>query len=1422
MWNYLILLWNNYIQQGREKIGVQEDQRFRELFWQNVQTVWTEFKEFMEQADYDILSELCQAGRDAMTGRGWTAEDMGICEMALIALRFKHGMRATGAPMNREYKTNDEKQIDLYMRCILTNIFMKKIMGMQCLSGPGGQFAFNLVHGEIQSVLKQQVGNVECEWKDAGIGGDGTGRGEKDRDLWEVMKRWHENNRLTAGDGDWGVLGDGCRVQTGSKAKVRDGDTRQALKDTVQEEIKNVEQDLGKTVPEIITAVKTCTAGDKDCVKNLLKAKKAAADAKSNNKGTQSPSNVHTGKEHGQSNGPGASDTSGANSGPRPGAQPAPAKPAPPPVDNAAGNKPKSPAKPVAAKPAPSGAGGTQAIGTAAATATECQGDKLLEWRPPEKYVVLPYSDADWDRVKKVLQEFMEYLEQHDHDFDGLGANCDNKGWNDFGDGNLYKEQRVADMMRCRLMSGALWFANGDNVQQTNAQGGSTSMDETEEKLRCEVVQVFGHLLKNMYCKGRQTWYRGIEYAWETFQNMGDEKLGKGLPPGPVTDKRCTMCGYVGHKRNVEAVDLKIAYWLMKEGGILGEITQMEKKMPCEKYWQEYIEAGASPRDPMDKLLNETGKAKMQDIKKDIVKKATKVFDKAKEAVEKKITQLAAKEAAPKTEGSRADQTTTKEDTASLPSPGAAEVARIDDSAAEDAVPAAAPPAAPASAAPAAAGSGAVGQGPGPGQQPPPPTPPPRAPDHGTTGTASGIDSTSTGTGAGTGSTGNAGTGSTAAPSGTPQTEGKKSGTACVTNINEESTHSMYAGKHTVRLSISFTNTDPTSGCSGSGTPGSEPSVADHVVNGSQSTTTAENVSFIMLFFFFLPYFLCAANPKATIEEPAVQVTTEGTTDTITPSASDSRSEPGTTNLQDGETTAATGHTRATNQPNLGDTTMFGDFKTTSGTLCLLDSTDTEYSKGGCTSSSNSGTAQARNPSREASSSENKVTTDGTGKTTAPTEDFTGLLLNSPGIFTQGNPGGGYASSKPPYIDHKGNTEETSTVSPIPDVPDLTDTVLTATTPILFFLIFVTVALLGYSLWKYFAYLAKRRRTYRTIRDVPSPPLDEDILQHLQRGELPPPDYGYTMVTPPASTSGRARPPRVHKRTIIELHLEVLNECEETAWENVKDDYWQILVQEFAHDLEQHDDTNNNILGVSTSHDALATGHSTTLDAPTESDGIDPCPPTEHYPDPWSCIQYIQLDAEQNAHSNPEHGDATSYCTHWINWIDRNKHILRACTTQPWFHTLKLEWKQYYQQHSATANNGQRARGAPGNIPSADMTKLRLWREWVAQQHRQMSMYGPEEWFKHLLNNVEDQTVSDKGEVSVVQKDLEVENAMAAEDMLHVRDVPRSQSLHPQSYMKQLIAQLWMLLLASVIEECEIERSMQEKELYLDALLQQL
>ncbi|KJP86100.1 hypothetical protein AK88_04291 [Plasmodium fragile] len=255
------------------------------------------------------------------------------------------------------------------------------------------------------------------------------------------------------------------------------------------------------------------------------------------------------------------------------------------------------------------------------------------------------------------------------------------------------------------------------------------------------------------------------------------------------------------------------------------------------------------------------------------------------------------------------------------------------------------------------------------------------------------------------------------------------------------------------------------------------------------------------------------------------------------------------------------------------------------------------------------------------------------GSSTINRHDTPRLDLNF-GRYTVGV-GGSYGPyGKPVTPVGKSTNAFDDTIPPI-----FTATDIFLSTPVLIFFAFVTSLILLFFLGKSFAYLAKRRRTYRTVRDVPSPPLDEEILDHLQRGELPPPDYGYTIVRDrqPASTSGRGRPPCVHKCTIIELHLEVLNECEAAEWENVKDDYLQILVDEFAPDLQQDANGHSRSLDSPSTHQDLSGNNvSSMLDPPTDIDATNRLPPNEHDHDPWKCMETIQLEQDTSP-PNEEH-----------------------------------------------------------------------------------------------------------------------------------------------------------------------------------------
>ncbi|KJP84828.1 hypothetical protein AK88_05540 [Plasmodium fragile] len=1016
-------------------------------------------------------------------------------------------------------------------------------------------------------------------------------------------------------------------------------------------------------------------------------------------------------------------------------------------------NKPATAAKPVAARPASSGGRGGGKAGSGAGPKEgvhtdkpgECQGDRLAEWKHPTVHVVPQYNKGELERLRDVFDDFKKYMDTYKDQEHAYGANCYNTGWDDITRAEHYfEDQKVADVVRCRVMTLALGWANGWNnsKQDKHKQHKNQTEKEMEERLRCEVVNVFGHLLRHRYCPHQQHWRRGTEYPWIVFKNMKSAGTnGIGQIDGPVVEGKCTMCGYGHNRQHVDAVNLDLVQWFLQHGNIWDGMQNIDERQFCNTKWAVYTKDNMKEYDTT--RVDEEKINDIKEVEKNVVDAATRVIEKAKVAVEQEIEQQ------------KGNNT------------GSTEYAYK-----------------------------------GGGKYVP-----------------------------------------TISINGRYRTKGTCRSSRCtVSRICTIITRQVRSRVSSTAFRSRIATTTPTVGtteqCSenemdqdklyacleGTVTPDIPPQVTDPEEENALNKT------------------LWGSSRTISVTEGSTPITftvptgteagdkTETTDQKKTAAAPDQKDQQEPSNAQvptHGKATSSEGHDRTGPTADIDKPWGAPVHPQTPAPDCFSGITDaTCIAKDGSYSRphDNVGTrvpglsSPGSTGNTLGSPSTPSTATDGKDKRTAGTYDYGGPHIPFNFITDKGNLEGSYGPGTPQVP----STPQNTNIPSGPDIPDLTDTVLTATTPILFFFTAVIVAFLGYSLWK--------------------------------------------------------------------LHLAVLNECEATEWENVKEDYWQILVEEFAkdlmRDLMREHDKHNNILGVSTPDQALSGNNvASTVDPSTDSDATDscppneedpdpwccmeaiqlatgpcrphdpdpckcmetiqfatePCPPNEHDPDPWSsmeniqlatdasppnednpdpwkCMEHIDLDAEQNAHSNP--GDATSYCTKWTPWIDRHKHLLQDCTTQPWFLQLKADWKQYLREHMvANEDNGHRELGDAATPP---MKKLRLWKQWVARQHALMHIYGEEEWFQHLLHNAQQETVMAKGAIPVVDKHLEVEKVMAADDLLRVRDLPRSQ-LHPQPYMKKpLTAKIWILVLASVIEECEIERSVQEKELYLDDLLQKL
>ncbi|ANQ07539.1 SICA-like antigen [Plasmodium coatneyi] len=107
------------------------------------------------------------------------------------------------------------------------------------------------------------------------------------------------------------------------------------------------------------------------------------------------------------------------------------------------------------------------------------------------------------------------------------------------------------------------------------------------------------------------------------------------------------------------------------------------------------------------------------------------------------------------------------------------------------------------------------------------------------------------------------------------------------------------------------------------------------------------------------------------------------------------------------------------------------------------------------------------------------------------------------------------------------------------------------------------ISIMSYLLWKYFGMLGKRRKRYRRAYQVRGPSLEQQIVDHVDDQADGPHAYTLVKEQKPRSTRKKRRKKRSGRRMIIDIHLEVLNECQKGDLHSTKEDFFEILVQEF-------------------------------------------------------------------------------------------------------------------------------------------------------------------------------------------------------------------------------------------------------------------
>ncbi|SBT02802.1 STP1 protein [Plasmodium ovale curtisi] len=239
------------------------------------------------------------------------------------------------------------------------------------------------------------------------------------------------------------------------------------------------------------------------------------------------------------------------------------------------------------------------------------------------------------------------------------------------------------------------------------------------------------------------------------------------------------------------------------------------------------------------------------------------------------------------------------------------------------------------------------------------------------------------------------------------------------------------------------------------------------------------------------------------------------------------------------------------------------------------------------------------------------------------------------------------------------------------------------------------------------------------------------------------------------------RKKKKHK-AIIDIHMEMLNECKNDEWEFNKNDFLEICLEEFIKE--------QNKIYTSSEHTNLIMKSISTKN--TKGDKV----------------------------------------VLWDKWAKGYTHIWEYFKRENTFKILQNQWKEeekaYYdkiEKHNTNFNENEK-------IPLIQ-TKKDIWKKWITKQAILMDQYKEEQWFKSLVEELEN--VSDEYKKGKIKDDIFVENIKELENKQNKEELYKSDK---HIFLIKVLIQI----LTMVIEECIKEENPEQTQVLLDNLINKL
>ncbi|ETW32814.1 hypothetical protein PFTANZ_06466 [Plasmodium falciparum Tanzania (2000708)] len=242
-------------------------------------------------------------------------------------------------------------------------------------------------------------------------------------------------------------------------------------------------------------------------------------------------------------------------------------------------------------------------------------------------------------------------------------------------------------------------------------------------------------------------------------------------------------------------------------------------------------------------------------------------------------------------------------------------------------------------------------------------------------------------------------------------------------------------------------------------------------------------------------------------------------------------------------------------------------------------------------------------------------------------------------------------------------------------------------------------------------------------------------------------------------------------KTVIEIHMKIIEEDKKQEWEKNKGDFLQICRQEFLNENQYNRNENSRFV-----NDYM--------------------------------VQDNYMIKRQNGI--------------WNKCIERNRYILEKWKKEKWFEKLKNQWKNeqniYVNTREVYSNINDETNVKEIN-PLIEGEKV-LWKKWLRNQKGLLDKYNEEFWFKKLFEDYEKEVENDDDDDYYYYHMSVNQQGKHPEDLITLNKIS-NQSL--QKFKKnKLITTMWIEIHMMILEECKEEEVQLNKELFLDSCIKEL